>query len=124
MQVSAGDHGVADRDGAPARPRRREPHEDAAIGNGPVDALYKAIDARSTHLQNELTEFSVKAVTEGIDAQGEVTVRIEADGGRPRRPRRRTRTSSWPARGPTCTRSTGYRAASVAAAADGRAVTD
>ena len=44
-----------------------------------LDAIYKAIN-RVMHVQNELTEFSVKAVTEGIDAQGEVTIRIEADG--------------------------------------------
>ncbi len=55
-------------------------HEDAAIGSGPVDAIYRAIN-RVTRLENELTEFSVKSVTEGIDAQGEVTIRIEADGG-------------------------------------------
>ena len=29
---------------------------------------------------NQLTEFSVKSVTEGIDAQGEVTIRIESNG--------------------------------------------
>jgi 2-isopropylmalate synthase len=57
-----------------------EPHQDAAIGTGPVDAIYQAIN-RVMGVQNELTEFSVKAVTEGIDAQGEVTIRIEADGG-------------------------------------------
>ncbi|MBM3140115.1 MAG: 2-isopropylmalate synthase [Chloroflexi bacterium] len=54
-------------------------HEDAAIGTGPVDAIYKAIN-RVTKVQNQLTEFSIKAVTEGIDAQGEVTIRIETDG--------------------------------------------
>lgn len=50
--------------------------EDAAIGTGPVDAVYKAIN-RITQVPNELTEFSIKAVTEGIDAVGEVTIRIE-----------------------------------------------
>ncbi len=56
--------------------------EDAAIGTGPVDAVYKAIN-RITQVPNELTEFSIKAVTEGIDAVGEVTIRIEptAEGG-------------------------------------------
>ena len=49
---------------------------DAAIGTGPVDAIYKAIN-RVTGANNTLTEFAVKAVTEGIDAQGEVTIRIE-----------------------------------------------
>jgi 2-isopropylmalate synthase len=46
-----------------------------ATGTGPVDAAYKAIDAL-VGVPNELTEFSIKAITEGIDAQGEVTVRI------------------------------------------------
>jgi 2-isopropylmalate synthase len=57
-----------------------EMHEDAAIGTGPVDAIYRAIN-RVTGVDNELTEFSVKAVTEGIDAQGEVTIRIESEQG-------------------------------------------
>ncbi|HEX5940225.1 MAG TPA: alpha-isopropylmalate synthase regulatory domain-containing protein, partial [Dehalococcoidia bacterium] len=52
---------------------------DAALGTGPVDAVYKAIN-RIVQVQNQLTEFSVKSVTEGIDAIGEVTIRIEADG--------------------------------------------
>ncbi|MCH7698013.1 MAG: 2-isopropylmalate synthase [Chloroflexi bacterium] len=52
---------------------------DAALGTGPVDAIYKAIN-RIINVPNQLTEFSVKSVTEGIDAQGEVTIRIESDG--------------------------------------------
>ncbi|HMU85666.1 MAG TPA: alpha-isopropylmalate synthase regulatory domain-containing protein, partial [Leptospiraceae bacterium] len=35
---------------------------------------------RITGLTPALTEFSVKSVTEGIDAQGEVTIRIEESG--------------------------------------------
>jgi 2-isopropylmalate synthase len=50
--------------------------EDAAIGTGPVDSVYKAIN-RIVQVPNELTEFSIKAVTEGIDAVGEVPIRIE-----------------------------------------------
>ena len=50
--------------------------EDAAIGTGPVDSVYRAIN-RIVQVPNELTEFSIKAVTEGIDAVGEVTIRIE-----------------------------------------------
>jgi 2-isopropylmalate synthase len=53
--------------------------EDAAVGDGPVDAVYKAIN-RIVGVGNRLTEFSVKSVSEGIDAQGEVTIRIETDG--------------------------------------------
>ena len=53
--------------------------EDAAVGDGPVDAVYRAIN-RIVNVPNLLTEFTVKSVTEGIDAQGEVIIRIEADG--------------------------------------------
>ncbi len=52
---------------------------DAALGTGPVDAVYKAIN-RIVEVPNELTEFSVNSVTEGIDAIGEVLIRIESEG--------------------------------------------
>lgn len=52
---------------------------DAALGTGPVDAVYKAIN-RIVGIPNKLTEFTVKSVTEGIDAIGEVLIRIESDG--------------------------------------------
>lgn len=51
----------------------------AAVGAGPVDASYKAIDA-IVKVPNVLVEYSVHSVTEGIDALGEVTVRIESQG--------------------------------------------
>jgi 2-isopropylmalate synthase len=47
-----------------------------------VDAAYKAID-QIVEVPNTLLEFSVHAVTEGIDAQGEVTVRIQGKDGPP-----------------------------------------
>jgi len=47
----------------------------AAVGTGPVDAAYKAIDA-IVGQPAELVEFAVHAVTEGIDALGHVTVRV------------------------------------------------
>ncbi|PSB02486.1 2-isopropylmalate synthase [Merismopedia glauca] len=49
---------------------------DAAIGTGPVDAVYKAIN-RIINVPNELIEFSVQSVKEGIDALGEVTIRVQ-----------------------------------------------
>jgi 2-isopropylmalate synthase len=52
---------------------------DAALGTGPVDAVYKAIN-RIVNVPNRLTEFTVKSVTEGIDAIGEVLIRIESEG--------------------------------------------
>ncbi len=78
VQVSSGDHATPT-----ATLRLLSPAgdilTDAAIGTGPVDAVYRAIN-RITQLSPDLTEFSVSAVTEGIDAQGKVTIRIE-DGG-------------------------------------------
>jgi len=52
---------------------------DAALGTGPVDAVCQAIN-RIIKVPNTLTEFTVKSVTEGIDAVGEVLIRIESDG--------------------------------------------
>ncbi len=57
-------------------------HTQASVGTGPVDAAYKAIDA-IVKTPNTLLEFSVHAVTEGIDALGEVTVRIKPQDGQP-----------------------------------------
>ncbi len=48
----------------------------SALGTGPVDAVYQAIK-ELVEIPNELIEFSVHSVTEGIDAQGEVTIRIK-----------------------------------------------
>ncbi len=55
----------------------------AAVGTGPVDAAYKAIDA-IVNAPNTLVEYSVHAVTEGIDALGEVTVRLQSHEAEPR----------------------------------------
>lgn len=80
LQVSCGDPliptataTITDEDG--------ETHVVCSTGTGPVDAAYKAVDkAISAH--GELTEFNVKAITRGIDAIGEVTVRIAAEDGK------------------------------------------
>ncbi len=50
----------------------------AGIGTGPVDATYRAID-QIIAVPNTLVEYRVAAITEGIDALGEVTVRIRRD---------------------------------------------
>ena len=57
-----------------------ELHIQASVGTGPVDAAFKAVD-EIVGAENNLLEFSVHAVTEGIDAQGEVTVRIQGEDG-------------------------------------------
>ena len=48
----------------------------AAIGTGPVDAVYKSIN-QVVQAPNNLVEFLVQAITEGMDANGDVTIRIE-----------------------------------------------
>ncbi|HZP10688.1 2-isopropylmalate synthase [Methyloceanibacter sp.] len=50
-----------------------------ATGDGPVDATFNAIKAIVPH-EAKLALYQVGAVTEGTDAQAEVTVRLEADG--------------------------------------------
>jgi 2-isopropylmalate synthase len=47
-------------------------------GNGPVDATFKAVDA-IVQVPNELLEFTVQAMTEGVDALGKVAVRIQGE---------------------------------------------
>ena len=50
-----------------------------SLGTGPVDAVCEALNTLAK-VPNELIEFSVKSVTEGIDALGEVTIRIRNKG--------------------------------------------
>ncbi len=60
---------------------------DAAVGVGPVDATFKAIDKLvrwKFDVEFILLEYAVHAVTEGIDALGEVTVRVETNEDTPR----------------------------------------
>ncbi len=77
LQVACGTMGMPT-----ATVRLRAPdgslHVQAAVGTGPVDAAYKAINA-IVGVPNTLLEFNVHAVTEGIDAMGEVTVRLTID---------------------------------------------
>ncbi len=79
LQVTCGTMGMPT-----ATVRLRDPggafHVHATIGTGPVDAVYKAIDA-IVGVHNRLLEFNIHAVTEGIDAIGEVTVRLVEENG-------------------------------------------
>jgi 2-isopropylmalate synthase len=52
--------------------------QDAAIGDGPVDAIFKAVE-RVTGVHANLREFVVRSVTKGKDAQGEVTLELEVE---------------------------------------------
>ncbi|VAW43535.1 2-isopropylmalate synthase [hydrothermal vent metagenome] len=55
-------------------------YKDAALGTGPVDAAYQAIN-RIVGEAPKLMEFSISAVTEGLDAQAEATIRIQPHNG-------------------------------------------
>ncbi len=77
LQVACGTMGMPT-----ATIRLRDPEGNmqvqACVGTGPIDAAFKAIDT-IIGCPNTLQEFVVHAVTEGIDALGEVTVRIQTD---------------------------------------------
>jgi 2-isopropylmalate synthase len=55
--------------------------QDAGIGDGPVDAALKAID-RLTKTQGTLLDYSLRAVSQGKDAMGEVTVKVNFGDGK------------------------------------------
>lgn len=57
-----------------------EMFEEAACGDGPVDAIYKAMD-KITGISSVLQLYNLHAVTGGKDALGEVTVKILPNGG-------------------------------------------
>lgn len=50
--------------------------QDAACGDGPVDAALKTID-RIAGVKGKLVDYSIQAVTIGKDAQGEVSLRVD-----------------------------------------------
>ncbi len=56
-----------------------EVKEEAATGDGPIDAVFNAID-RVTGIQTKLDEYIVHAVTPGRQAMGEVSVQLTIDG--------------------------------------------
>ncbi|WP_025209763.1 2-isopropylmalate synthase [Hippea sp. KM1] len=52
-----------------------EEFEDAALGDGPVDATFKALE-RITYVKGRLISYDIQALTEGKDAIGEVVVKV------------------------------------------------
>ena len=53
--------------------------QDASIGDGPVDAIYSAIQ-RMTGIKVGLTDYRIRAVTKGKEALGEVQIELEHSG--------------------------------------------
>ncbi len=60
----------------------KEVSVDAGIGDGPVDAVLKAID-RITGKRGKLLDYQLRATTSGKDAVGEVTVKVDFGGQEP-----------------------------------------
>ena len=61
--------------------RGDEQIEDVAIGTGPLDASFKAIN-RMLKMDVKLESFSLNAVTDGEDAIGEAVVKVSGPDGR------------------------------------------
>jgi 2-isopropylmalate synthase len=78
VQFSGGDHDIATATVRVIGPDEKA-YSDAATGNGPVDAVCKAIE-RATGATAKLADFNVHSVTEGLDSIGEVVIRVEQDG--------------------------------------------
>ncbi|MFQ5570323.1 MAG: 2-isopropylmalate synthase [Rhodothermales bacterium] len=53
--------------------------KETASGDGPVDAIYRAID-QATGSAHDLISYSIRSISEGADAMGEVTVLISHAG--------------------------------------------
>ncbi|HLL88730.1 MAG TPA: 2-isopropylmalate synthase [Tepidisphaeraceae bacterium] len=53
--------------------------QDASVGDGPVDAIYSAVQ-RLTGIKTSLTDYRIRAVTKGKEALGEVNVELEHSG--------------------------------------------
>ena len=68
--------------------RTGERHQEAAFGDGPVDAVYKAIERVTGVRPSSCATTRSASVSTGEDAQGEVTVEVEHD---------RRRTAAGPA---------------------------
>lgn len=56
-----------------------EERQMAGLGSGPVDAIYRTL-SKLTDTTSRLLSFTVKGITGGSDALGEVTVRLESEG--------------------------------------------
>lgn len=82
VQVVCGDNQVATATISVTDEMFEKEHLVSSTGTGPVDAVYKAIDrvineSPETQGAMKLLEYTVSSVTAGIDALGEVTVRMQ-----------------------------------------------
>ncbi|MCP4900774.1 MAG: 2-isopropylmalate synthase, partial [bacterium] len=81
LQVTCGRTGMPTATVKLAGPEEQE-HVAVAVGVGPVDAAFRSINS-VIGSDIKLEEFHVQSITKGIDALGEVTVRVLSNGGHP-----------------------------------------
>jgi len=79
VQVSCGSHSIPTASIELKNLKTDKCIKESGIGTGPVDCIYQAME-KIMGIHPKLTEFSMLAVTEGIDAQAEVTVKIQYKG--------------------------------------------
>ncbi len=59
--------------------REGKTYEATATGDGQVDAVCKAI-AKASKVKGKLISYQVQAITKGLDAMGDVTIKLDIDG--------------------------------------------
>src|SRR3954447_16452258 len=78
LQVTAGSNTIPTATGT-LRDSTGETATDASVGDAPVVAIYSAVQ-RLTGIQVKLTDYRIRAVTKGKEAQGEVQIELEHSG--------------------------------------------
>ena len=78
VQITSGTHAIPTAT-VQLRDSNGESVRDASIGDGPVDAIYSAIQ-RLTGVRSHLVDYRIRAVTKGKEAQGEVTIELDHSG--------------------------------------------
>ena len=81
LNVTSGNHTVPTatvrlKKAATGRSKKETVLQDAGVGDGPVDAALKAID-RLTETRGRLKDYAIRAVSQGKDAMGEVSVKVD-----------------------------------------------
>ncbi|MGC8489317.1 MAG: alpha-isopropylmalate synthase regulatory domain-containing protein, partial [Clostridia bacterium] len=78
LQVSTGGRGLATAMVSIATQGGSAPVREAAVGDGPVNALVAALN-RATGIDGDVVHYSLRSIGEGSDAQGEVYCRVAVD---------------------------------------------
>jgi len=78
LQVTAGSNTIPTAT-VTLRDSAGEKVQDASVGDGPVDAIYSAIQ-RLTGIKVTVTDYRIRAVTKGKEAMGEVQIELDHSG--------------------------------------------